>query len=208
LKSVDTTCIIELWHLEKGMKGCRPLSEVEKEQVVNSIVGRHQLRDRLIVLFGIYTGFRISEILSLQVKDVYQNGTVVDHVTVQRRNVKGKKEGRSIVLHQRVKDSILNYLANSSNFSPNTYLFLNQSKTQQITRQQAWNVLKKAFSSCNLTGNLATHSLRKTFAASVYERSGHCLLKTKRALGHTDIRTTEKYLSFAESEIENLITNA
>jgi site-specific recombinase XerD len=190
------------------MKGCRPLSEAEKEQVINSITGKHALRDRLLVLFGIYTGFRISELLSLKVKDVLQSNIVVNHVKVQRCNLKGKKEGRTIALHDSVKEAILLYLNSRSDVQPDSYLFLNQSKTQHITRQQAWNVVKKAFSSCHLTGNLATHSLRKTFAASVYERSGHCLLRTKKALGHTDIRTTEKYLSFAESEVEDLILSA
>lgn len=190
------------------MKGCRPLTDEEKSQVISSIDGRHHLRDRLLVMFGIYAGFRISEILSLTVSDVFQNGVIPNHVTVKRRNVKGKREGRSVVLHQTVKDAILGYLLGNMRLNPDSPLFLNQAGTKAISRQQAWNILEGAFSSCGLTGTLGTHSLRKTFAASVYSRSGHCLLKTKRALGHTDIRTTEKYLSFAESEVEDLITGA
>ncbi len=190
------------------MKGCRPLTEDEKVQVLNAIDGRHQLRDRLLVVLGIYAGFRISEILSLKVKDVFQKGTIPAHVTVQRRNLKGKREGRSVVLHQVVKDAIVEYILSNPHITPESPLFLNQSGTKAISRQQAWNILEYAYAACGLTGTLGCHSLRKTFAASVYERSGHCLLKTKRALGHTDIRTTEKYLSFAESEVENLITGA
>ena len=190
------------------MKGCRPLTEIEKTNVLTSIDGRHHLRDKLLVTLGLYAGFRISEILSLTVKDVFQNGVVPNHVTVKRRHVKGQREGRSVVLHQVVKDAIITYLLGNVRLSPDSPLFLNQAGTKAISRQQAWNILENAFASCGLTGTLGTHSLRKSFAASIYERSGHCLLRTKRALGHTDIRTTEKYLSFAESEVEDLITGA
>lgn len=190
------------------MKGCRPLTESEKVKVLSAITGRHQLRDRLLILLGIYAGFRISEILSLKLKDVYQNGVIPNHVTVQRRNLKGKREGRSVVLHQTVKDAIIQYVANNQWLTPESPLFLNQLHTKAISRQQAWNILEAAYAACGLTGTLGCHSLRKSFAASIYERSGHCLLKTKKALGHTDIRTTEKYLSFAESDIEDLISGA
>lgn len=190
------------------MKGCRPLTETEKSQVIDAINGRYQLRDRLILVFGIYAGFRISEILSLRVKDVFQNGVVPNHVTVQRRNVKGKREGRTVVLHPAIKDAVIQYLLSNLGLSPDAPLFVNQSGTKAISRQQAWNIVESAFSACGLTGTLGTHSLRKTFALNAYEKSGHCLLRTKRALGHTDIRTTEKYLSFAESEVEDLILSA
>lgn len=191
------------------MKGCRPLNEQEKKDVLASISGRYALRDRLIFIFGVYAGFRISEILSLKVKDVFQNGVIPNHVTVQRRNVKGKREGRTVVLHQNVKDAIIEYILSEVHINPEAPLFLSQvGKNKAISRQQAWNILEAAYLACNLTGKLGCHSLRKSFALNAYKKSGHCLIKTKKALGHSDIRTTEKYLSFAESEIEDLILSA
>lgn len=190
------------------MKGCRPLTDAEKAQVLESVDGRFQLRDRLLVTFGVYAGFRISEILSLTVEDVFQNGVIPNHVTVKRRNLKGKREGRTIVIHEAIKEALIAYLLSRPNLTPASPLFLNQAGTKAISRQQAWNIVEAAFTACGLTGTLGTHSLRKTFAASVYKRSGHCLLKTKKALGHTDIRTTEKYLSFTDEEVEDLIATA
>jgi site-specific recombinase XerD len=40
----------------------------------------------------------------------------------------------------------------------------------------------------------SVHDLRHAFAVRVYEKSGHDLHATKRALGHTSIQTTERYL--------------
>lgn len=188
------------------MKGCRPFTDTEIEQMLAATNGRYHLRDRLMILFGCKVGFRISEILSLKVKDVFQHGTVPNHVEVQRKAVKGKREGRKVVLHQKVKDAIIEYLLSNLRFDPNSPLFESQvGHNRPITRQQAWNIITEAADRCKLTGKIGTHSCRKTFASNVYEKSGHCLLKTKAALGHTCIRTTEKYLSFAESEVESII---
>jgi integrase len=52
-----------------------------------------------LFVVGHRTGFRISELLSLKVGDVQQHGKIVDHVTVQRRHMKKKTEGRTVALH-------------------------------------------------------------------------------------------------------------
>jgi integrase len=52
-----------------------------------------------LFVVGHRTGFRISELLSLKVGDVQQHGKIVDRVTVQRRHMKKKTEGRTVALH-------------------------------------------------------------------------------------------------------------
>jgi site-specific recombinase XerD len=78
-------------------------------------------------------------------------------------------------------------------------------KNRPISRIQAWYILTEAYRTNGLTGKLGTHSLRKTFANKVYEKLGHDLLKTQRALGHKNLDSTLAYLSFREDEIEAAI---
>ena len=66
------------------MKGCRPLTDEEIDLVLASFFGKYESRDRALFLLGLKSGFRISEILSLKVKDVCRNGRMVDRVTVAR----------------------------------------------------------------------------------------------------------------------------
>jgi hypothetical protein len=48
--------------------------------------------------------------------------------------------------------------------------------------------------------------MRKTFAHGVYERLGHDLVKTQRALGHRNVNSTVSYLGFeANSDINETI---
>ena len=67
------------------MAGCRPLTDEEINLVRNSFTGRFAARNLAAFEFGIRTGFRISEVLSIKVSDVEQHGKVLDTVTVEAK---------------------------------------------------------------------------------------------------------------------------
>jgi site-specific recombinase XerD len=190
------------------MKGCRPLSKDEVEQVLQSFSGVYAKRNRALFILGVKAGFRISELLSLRVGDVRaKHGTVLDRVTVARRYMKGKREGRTVHLHYDARTALHAWLeamekALGRPLDPDLPVFCSHKRDQTgmakaISRVQAWRILDAAFDACEITGKLGTHCLRKTFAQNIYEKTGHDLLAVKTALGHTNISTTERYLGFA-----------
>ena len=61
------------------MCAMRSLTEHEQAEIAAALA---MGRDRLLFLFGIYTGFRIHELLSIRLKDVWQNGKAAAAVTV------------------------------------------------------------------------------------------------------------------------------
>ena len=56
------------------MKGTRPLDNDEIRRVSACFTGTFATRNRGLFMLGVSTGGRISELLSLRVADVYQNG--------------------------------------------------------------------------------------------------------------------------------------
>ena len=56
------------------MKGTRPLDNDEIRRVSTCFAGTFATRNRGLFMLGVSTGGRISELLSLRVADVYQNG--------------------------------------------------------------------------------------------------------------------------------------
>ena len=62
-----------------------------------------------------------------------------------------------------------------------------------MTTRAGHNLLKKAFDEAGLNGHLATHSLRKSFAQRLYDRTGDIFV-VQEMLGHKSIATTQKYL--------------
>lgn len=191
------------------MKGCRPLTDNEVAAVVASFSGPYAVRDRALFLLGVRSGFRISEILSLRVGDLVQRGQMVERVSVARRFMKKRVEGRSVLLHPEAKAALAVLLAelrSAGQVTDETFVFQSRKgDNQPISRVQAWRILNGSFEGNALTGKLGTHSMRKTFANRVYERLGRDLVRTQRALGHRNINSTVQYLSFREEDIDAAI---
>lgn len=192
------------------MAGARPLTADEVEEVRDSFGGLYALRDRALFVTGIRTGFRISELLSLPVKDVRPYRQLAEKVKVQRRNMKKKTVGREVVQHPEAREALAIWLAAMESLAPHvhpdTMLFLSRKgENRAITRQHASRVLKQAYETNELEGQLGTHAMRKTFAGRVYQLLGRDLVRTQRALGHVNINSTVAYLSFALEEIDQAI---
>lgn len=174
------------------MTGSRPMTNDEIEAVLSHLKTK---RDRCMLLLGLYTGFRISEVLSIRLVDVVQYGAICDSITVTRMHMKGKMKSRTVVLHPKAKEAISDYVGSCEVYS---MLF-------PISRIQAHRLLKKAVVASQLTGKVSTHSMRKTFAKRVYEALDKDLVATQRALGHESIQSTVSYLSFDQESIDNAI---
>jgi integrase len=63
-------------HRRQVMAGCRALTENEVQLVRRSFGGAFARRDEALFMLGVKAGFRISELISLRVKDVLQHGKI------------------------------------------------------------------------------------------------------------------------------------
>lgn len=188
------------------IKGSRPYSEAELQALLAAFAGPWAPRDRALVTLGVKTGFRISELLSLRINDVLQFGRLVDRVTVQRRNMKKKVSSRTVVLHPAAKTAIEAWMARPRSSDPRAFLFCGKrGEHRSITRTHAWRILTAAYRRLGMQGKLGTHAMRKSFAAHVYEKLGHDLVKTQKAMGHASVSSTVSYLSFKEEEVDQAI---
>lgn len=81
------------------MRGSRPLMDEEVRLIAKSFSGVFSNINKVLYVFRYRTGFRISELLSLRVRDVMQHGKILGAITVARRHMKGKTGGRTLPLH-------------------------------------------------------------------------------------------------------------
>lgn len=189
------------------MIGCRPLNHDEKKRLL--AVASRSKRDKLLVTLGLASGFRISEILSLRIKDlVTPDGKVLDRVSLKASNTKTGK-GRVQVLHTKVKAAVKEWVEHLFNkgFDFDSVVFVGRKNTgKAITRQHAWYILKTLFAQAGIYGQTGTHTLRKTFAKEMKSSLGD-IQKVADALGHKSITSTICYLSFDHTEVDNAIMN-
>ena len=187
------------------MKGSRPLT---RQQVKGLLALTSTVREKTLLTLGFCTGYRISELLSLKVADVSTNGIIHSHVTVKAANTK-TKIGRSVLLNtdaQKALKRIVDIIGIRSGQSP---LFISRKhdangNLKAISRQQAHDLLKVLFAKIGEFGNVSTHTLRKTFAARIYEQTGKLEL-VQIALGHKSINSTISYLAFGSDDLNRAI---
>lgn len=189
------------------MKGCKPLTDEETQKIVSFFRGEYKLRNQLLVVFGITTGFRISEILSLTVKDVFQNGKIVGKVSIAKRNMKGETESRSALLRPETQKMLLERIAEIGN-NPGNFIFqARQGENKAIDRTRAWQIIQEAKVCKHIDGKVGTHCMRKTYANKMYDALGKDLVRLQKALGHQYVNTTAQYISFREEDIDEAVSN-
>ena len=197
------------------MAGCRALTNEEVELVLQSFKGRFARRNAACFVLGIKSGFRVSELLSIRVGDVFQHGKFVSHVVVEAKYMKGKKKSRSVVLHEAAKQAIAAYMDEHEKkwgwpMTSDMYLFRSQrGVNRRLSRSQIAKILHDIYDSHRMVGKLGMHALRKTYAVRVYKLLGRDLVKTQRAMSHENINSTCRYLQdYTAEDIDHAILSA
>ena len=192
------------------MKGTRPLDNDEIRRVSRCFTGTYEVRNRGLFMLGVSTGGRISELLSLQIGDVYQNGKPVTDLLFDKSIVKGGEVSRAVPVNRDGRRAIEALIAwhreRYQNTEKSRPLFpsRNGQGQQPMSRRTAHDVLKVAFEAAGLNGHLATHSLRKSFAQRLYDRTGD-IFAVQEMLGHKSVATTQKYLGVNYTSVREAV---
>jgi integrase len=177
-----------------------------------SVVRELPPRDRCLITAEWFTGFRISEILSLTIGSALRNEEIVSKIGVAPRNMKGGYGRTRWIpvlpeLH-RALFSHLGWLRRRWELSPVMPLFISreadpEGNLRPLTRESARRIMHAAFAAAGVEndGRLGTHTLRKTWARKVYKNSGNDIMILKAALNHSDVAVTQKYLEADEDEV-------
>ena len=176
-------------------------------------------RDRLLILTGLLTGYRVTELRAISWDHVWHEGTgeVRRELTIARRDLKGGRGittrrrvcSRTVPLHEELRLAIRNYRASLGPVAQTTALFAAKGSFVGISRVQAHRIIKAAATRAGIdTARLACHSLRRSFCRDIFGRSGHDLVACSRAMGHASVLTTALYLSADEQKVHSLILGA
>ena len=188
----------------------RPLTEAEVVAIADSFSGKWRLRDKALFLLGIGCGFRISELLALTMGDIAVaiSSVAEAQITVKKRFMKGKVRGRSVWVPEYARDALREWAASRTTF-PYEPVFRSNNPSRRlypVGRIQAWRIIGQAMRRAGVQDvGLGTHSMRRTFAQTVYALSGKNILLTQKALGHSSISITAVYLANVDEELKALL---
>lgn len=156
----------------------------------------------LLVSIGVFTGLRISDLLTLTYSDLLSNETFT------LKEMKTKKQ-RSIKVNKDLKE-IINRIVSKSKISDlNQLIFINKYGTKSIDKSYVNVKLKELVKKyrIKIDGNVSTHTFRKTLGRRVMEvnnYSNESLVLLMELFGHSSMSITKRYLGIREQEIHNV----
>lgn len=171
------------------------------EEFKNYYLKKKNYRNYALIVTGLNTALRISDILSLKWSDVYNFSTnqFKSHIELCEHKT-GKNN--TIALNNAAAGA-LRYLIEhlpTCAFSRENYIFASQ-KTQNrpIGRIQAYRIIKKAAIETGLEEHISCHSLRKTFGYFAYQ-SGTDSVMLMEIYNHSSFLVTQRYLGIRQDE--------
>lgn len=144
------------------------------------------IRDKAMLELLYATGMKVSELTNVKLSDINISGK---YITC------GDKNERSIPFGNAAKEALDSYIDIRKPFfdkKNSDYLFLNI-KGEQLSRQGFWKILKGYAKEAGIE-DINPNNIRHSFAAHMIE-NGADIGVIQKFLGHTDISTTQLYLT-------------
>jgi integrase/recombinase XerD len=192
--AVDPAAHVERPRVPRGLP--KALSEEEVGRLLLAPIGDGPVarRDRALleVLYG--TGVRVSELVGLSLGDVDLDASLL------RAFGKGSKE-RIVPIGDHATRALVAWLADAGRplLAPEQWrrrgdaeaVFLGQ-RGGRLTRQGAWDILRRHGEGVGLAGRLSPHVLRHSCATHMLDH-GADIRVVQELLGHASINTTQIY---------------
>ncbi|MCM1267724.1 MAG: tyrosine-type recombinase/integrase [Bacteroidales bacterium] len=156
-------------------------------------------RNYALIILGLNTAFRISDLLLLEWKDVFyeEENRCREHISITEHKT-GKI--RSVAINNSVRKTLDALRIESGGERKSRYLFPNGRKDQTpLSRSQAFRIIKEAALHAGLNEHISCHSLRKTFGYHAWKKGVPPALLME-LYNHSSYRVTKQYLGIEQEE--------
>lgn len=176
----------------KTMNLVQPIRSKELLEEIKEYLKETSDRNYILFLLGIHTGFRISDILRLRVRDV-QGWDIF----IREKKTKKVKE---VKMPGELKKAMRDYIKGKPN---DEFLIKSRNgKNQPITRGMAYVILNQVAAEFGLE-RIGTHSLRKTYGFQHYKKFKD-IAAIQKMLNHTDQKETMRYIGIEQDNLNEL----
>jgi len=151
-------------------------------------------RNHLLINLLWQTGCRITEALKVTRNDIDTYNLTIKILTEKQRNKRNKPIYRIVPISTVLSNEIASYV-------------LNQNITDKlfnITRQRAFQIIKKTAIKAGITKPVHPHTLRHSFAVNCISQ-GVPLPVVKDLLGHSSVLTTMVYLKIVQQDARQFL---
>lgn len=177
-----------------------PIKDMKQlEKFKKYIFENYDYKHYSLVVVGLNTALRISDILSLRWEQLYDRcGNMKDTVAI---NEKKTKKTRLITLNKNITEVLIKL---RSLYPGNTYVFQTgaRRKDKPWCKEYVIRYIKESAIACGIRENVASHTLRKTFAyhAIMTRKKNFTVLQT--LLKHSAPSITLRYVCLDDRDVE------
>lgn len=174
----------------KGYRCNNPIEPCPTDEEVEKIWGvLKRPRDKLIFALMAYNGLRISEVANLHLGDILSGNKIL------LRNTKGKRDAVVPIIHDRVRESLDEYL-DTRKYDLDE-LFVTQQRAAMTLEGMKF-MVSKVCRKCGLPYH--PHSFRRYFANTL-SKHGVELQYIQTAMRHKNPGTTMRYLNIDQDDV-------
>lgn len=157
-------------------------------------------RNKLILNFIMDTGARLKETVDLK----------WNHINLMTNKLiiiegKGKKD-RITWFNDDLLQELIAWKERQAKDIGNCELVFTTTKGTKLTHRYVQQMVKRYANKAGIKKDITPHKLRHTFATDFYKETGD-ILKTMKALGHSDVSTTMIYTHIVDEEQEQATKN-
>lgn len=174
------------------MNTVEPIRDVDLIKDIGKYFKERSERNYIMYLLGIYSGLRITDILSLQVKDVKSKNSI---------SIREQKTGKQRIfpINPFLKRALESYIYDNE-LDMDEYLIRSPGKNNKpITRDMAYKIMGQVAEYFGLY-NIGTHTLRKTFGYHFYLQTKD-IVTLQKIFNHSDPSITLIYIGIEQSKI-------
>lgn len=154
------------------------------------------LRNKAIILTLLDTGIRPSELCRLRINNLKQNCTKIEVIP----HFEGKTRSRTLEIQNATRTSILSYHQSRGKLQDNDFVF-SQSNGAGLSSSNIGRLMRTLGKRARVP-DCGAYRFRHTFAIE-YLRNGGDVFTLQYFMGHTNISTTRRYLSFITADREH-----
>jgi site-specific recombinase XerD len=160
---------------------------LSKEEIKKMLMTEKNIKHRLLLMMVYASGLRVGEVVSLKRQDI----DIARKLIIIRAG-KGRKD-RCTIMSETVNNAILDYC---SRYDVTNWLFSGSDPDKHLVIRSAQHIFEHALKKAKIERTASIHSLRHSFATHLLE-SGTDIRYIQELLGHSSIRTTERYTHVA-----------
>ena len=163
---------------------------------------RHALRDKAIYLLTYRAGLRIGSVAGLTLSDLVDSkGKLRKVVTLRSEITKGNKTNSAYLSHPELREALENYLNSRPKYKSKN-VFVSQKGTPFSANSMSQLMLKN-YNEGGFEG-ASSHSGRRGFATSLIA-NGLDIVSLSKAMGHSNISTTQRYVEVDELRLLTMV---